>query len=355
MEVIFNLFKIRFVKLDELITKYCTEIQQNSTINFFINIEPILKKLIMANIEDYLKVKKDERSIELMSNIFNLASHYRSFFSKNKLYSKIFIYLSYPLTNNTYKNKLIYPDYRKYYELKFNNPKLFVLKQTLTSIIPLLTIITEYIEGVYFIKSESVEGSLIPWIITNEFSDNSLNFILSNDNYDYQYTNNNFYIINPKKQNSYIIYKDNLINTLKFEDKIVNDININPKFYTFIKAILGDKYRNIQKIRNLGLITILKNLNNAIKQNILTDNTTSITILSNIIKEEHRNQLINNYYVTDLVSQYTSLNLKDIYNITEQVIDKFDNVSLKKLNDMYFTQYPIQLMDILSGVNFIKK
>jgi len=355
MEIIFNLFKIRFKLLDELLTKHCKEITPDSTINLFINFEPVLKKLVTANIEDYLKVKKDERSIELMSNILNLASHYRSFFSKNKLYSKIYIYLSYPIVKNIYKNRMMNENYRKCYEDKYgNNPKTFTLFQTLSTIIPLLSVITEYIEGVYFIKSNSIENSLIPYIIAEKYKDNSVNLILSNDKYDYQYASNSFYIMNPKKQDSYIIGKDNLIETIKYEDKIVNNINIDPNLYSFIKSILGDKYRNIEKIKNLGLSTIIKTLDKAIKQKIINNNTVSINILSNIIKEEFRNHLLNNYYTTNLDIQFKSLTIKDMYSITEQIIDKFDNLSLKNLNDKYFTQYPIQLLELTSGINLSK-
>jgi len=356
MEIIFNLFKIRFKLLDELLTNNCKEITPNSTINLFINFEPILKKLVTANIEDYLKVKKDERSIELMSNILNLASHYRSFFSKNKLYSKIYIYISYPIIKNTYKNRAMNENYRKYYEDKYgNNPKTFVLSQTLSTIIPLLSVITDYIEGVYFIKSNNIESSLIPYIITKNFKDSSINLILSNDKYEYQYVNNNFYIIHPKKQDSYIIGKDNLIEIIKYEDKIINNIEIDSSLYPFIKSILGDKYRNIEKIKNLGLLTIIKTLDKAIKQGVINNNTNSINILSNIIKKEFKNHLLNNYYTTNLGSQFKALTLKDIYSVTEQIIDKFDNLSLRNLNDKYFTQYPIQLLELTSGGNLSKK
>jgi len=356
MEIIFNLFKIRFKLLDELLTKQCKELTPNSTINMFINFEPILKKLVSANIEEYLKVKKEERAIELMSNILNLTSHYRSFFSKNKLYSKIYIYFSYPILKNTYKNRMINVNYRKYYEDKYaNNPKTFVLFQTLSTIIPLLSVITEYIEGVYLIKSNNIESSLVPYVLTNGYKDNSLNLILSNDKYEYQYVNNNFYILNPKKQDSYIVSKENVIETIKFEDKIVNNIDIDSNLYPFIKSILGDKYRNIEKIKNLGLLTIIKTLDKAIKKGIINNNTNSINILSNIIKEEFRNQLLINYYTTSLDIQFKALTIKDIYTITEQVIDRFDNLSLKNLNDKYFTQYPIQLLELTSSITLSKK
>lgn len=77
MDALFNMFKVKFDKLDELISKHCTELTRDSRVNLFINLEPIIKKLAGANIEDYLKVRTEEKSYEMISNIINLASHYR--------------------------------------------------------------------------------------------------------------------------------------------------------------------------------------------------------------------------------------------------------------------------------------
>ena len=49
------------------------------------------------------------------------------------------------------------------------------------------------------------------------------------------------------------------------------------------------------------------------------------------------------------------LNIKDLYVITSQIVDKFDNETLKKLNDKYFELYPIQLMELTSGSKFLRK
>ena len=57
---------------------------------------------------------------------------------------------------------------------------------------------------------------------------------------------------------------------------------------------------------------------------------------------------MNNFYCTDIDFQLLSLNTRDHYNIISQLKDKFDNVSLKKINDKYFTEYPLQLIEVTS-------
>jgi hypothetical protein len=89
MEVIFNLFKVKYKKLDELITASCPDLTKDSKVNIFINFESIMKKLASSNVEEYLRVKQNERSYEMISNIVNFAMHYRKFFTNNKVYSRI--------------------------------------------------------------------------------------------------------------------------------------------------------------------------------------------------------------------------------------------------------------------------
>jgi hypothetical protein len=356
MEIIFNLFKVKFTKLDELLTKHCKEIDKDSTINLFINFESVMKKLLSSNIEEYFKVKDEQRTYEMISNIINLISHYRLFFSKNNLYSKIFIYLSYPLDSKYYKNKNILPNYRNHYQHKYSkDPDTFIFSDVLTDAVSLTKIILEYIEGVYLITSDNLEASLIPNIVTKYIDDNSVNFILTTDRYEYQYVNKDFYIIVPKQDNSYIINKNNLIDTIKLEEKIVNKMNVDNNYYSFIYSLLGDKYRNIEKIKHVGLSTIIKMINKGLETNILSKDVYNINILSNIIKDEYKKLLLDNFYCVDLDTQYKLFNIKDLYTITSQIIDKFDNVSLKKINDEYFTNYPLYLMEITSSNNLIKK
>lgn len=348
--MIFNLFKVKFTKLDELIENTCKDVNKESKINVFINLESVFRKLASTNIEEYLRVKTDEKIFEMISNIINLASHYRLFFSKNKLYSKIYLCMSYPFTKNEYKNRLLNADYRKYYEHKYSkNTNHLILSSVLDSSIPFAKIILEYIEGVYLIESKHIESSLIPFVINKDNEDSSINFIVSTDLYDFQYANKGYYIIRPKQNDSYIVNKDNVIESLKYEEKITKDITINSNYYTFILSLLGDKYRNMEKIKRVGLINILKMINKALDEKILYEDVYNINILSSIIKEEYKPLLLNNFYCTDIDIQYQMLNIKDLYTITEQIIDKFDNVSLKKINDNYFTLYPLYLLELTSA------
>lgn len=354
MDAIFNMYKVRFSKLDELITKHCTEMTRNSKVNVFINLEPIIRKLASRNVEEYMKVRTEEKSYEIISNFVNLASHYRLFFSKNKIYSKVYLIINFPF-KAYYKNRIINPEYRKHYQHRFTkDSSISVFNNTLINAMPFVKLILEYVEGVYLINSNSLESSLIPRIITDEQKDDEVNFMLSTDKYDYQYANKGFYIIHPNKDNSYIIDRDNLIQSIKLENKIINNILVSPDLYTFIISLAGDKYRNIDKIRRIGLGSILKFIKKATDDNIISPTTTNINILSNIIKEEYRPLLLSNYFCIDVDQQFKLLNIQDIYSIKSQLVDKFDNVALQNINNQYFRHSPIYLMELTSGTNLKK-
>lgn len=355
MDVIFNLFKIRFNIMDELFSANDINLTRSDKVNIFINLESVLRKLHRSNLEVYLKVKKDEKIFEFVSNILNLAAHYRLYFSKQKIYSKVYIYLGYPFKSK-YKNNNFNEEYRKYYQERFSkNTKNVSFSNLFEDVMGISKTILEYIEGVYIINSNSIEPSVIPYILMKDKDDNFKNFIVTTDRYEYQYVDKDFYILRPKKELSYIITKDNVINQMKIEEKINSDLSVDSSYISFILSILGNKYRNIKHIKRIGLSTLIKLIRTAIDNNILGERTNNIYLLSKIIKDEYKEIFLNNYYCTDLDYQIKYLNIVDIHSITDQIKDKFDNASLNKLNNDYFNTYPIMLLELTSAVNLIKK
>lgn len=353
LDVIFNMFKVRYAKLDEIISKNCTVLTPQSKINLFINLEPIMRKLASSDVDLYLKVKKEDKVQEMISSIVNLAAHYRKFFSNNKLYSEVYMYMGYPF-NTHYKNRGYDEKYRTTYEHKYTkDPKQMILGHVLDSVIPFTKVILEYIKGVYFIESGDVEPSVIPHLILQENPSNHVNFMLTTERYDYQYTQDDFYIIRPKRDNSYMVTKENVIRMMKLEDKIVNDIDLPANFVPFILSILGDKNRDISKISRVGLSSIIKLIDHGINQNLINRNVDNINLLIDIIKGEAKSQVLTNYYLTDVHSQYNTLNLKHRYSITSQIVDKFDNVSLRKINEEHFGLYPMYIEEITHATSLL--
>lgn len=350
MNLYFNLFKVKFAKLDELIEYNIQTIPKGSSVNLFINMESILSKLSNPKVDEYLRVAQNTH-IELISEILNLASHYRLYFTKNKINSNIYMYMQYPF-NSDYKNRLFNKDYRKYYYHTYNySLRCTALSNVFINTIPLTKIIFEYIEGIYFIESGSIENSIIPKIIMEHTNPKDFNFILTSSVYDYQFVNYNTNIIVSKQDDSVLLTQNNIMEYIKNAHRITLNKNISPYTLPFILSIVGSKHRNIYNIKGYGMKKVFKLLERALDDGLITDNTNNINLLISIIKAGYRDIIIDNFHCTDIDFQYNQLTKKDIHDVMSQCIDKFDNVSLKKLNDEFFINSPINLMELTSRVN----
>lgn len=349
MDAIFNLFKVRFNDLDRIISTNCPDIDPRTKVNVYINLEPVLRKLMSVYTNNYTKVSKIDLK-EFTSNVINLAAHYRLFFSKNKLYSRIYLYI--PTPQPSYINSSFNNEYRQtYYHNMTKNVRYKNMTNMVSDATEIVQLICEYIEGVYFIESGSIENSVVPMIIKKENKDNYYDFIISTDIYDFQYVNYGFDVIVPKKEKSYILNKSNLIETIKLKEHVINDITVPSEMLPFILSVLGSKRRDIQKVTRMGFITILKTIDKARKNNLINDSTFNINLLCSIVRSDLACSLLNNFYMTDINSQYSTLGQYDTYFITKQIKDKFDDESLKKINDKFFGENPIMLVEVTSGTN----
>lgn len=355
MDVLFNLFKIRFVKMDELLNNN-NEITPDSKINIFINLEPIIRLFVSKTTEEYLRVRNNERVIETVSNIINLASHYRLYCAKHKLSSRIIMYAP-SMQSHHNKNKIFNKKYRDAYNFRVNKDTRYCICQdTIKEAFTFTRTILEYIDDVYLIDSGSIESGMIPMITTEIFnSPTDINFLITTDRYEYQYANKDFYVFRPKKENSYLIRQGQIIDTIKVEEKISSPIRVNDKMFSFVYSILGDKNKSIDKIKGVGTSTILSLIDKAKVANILDDDITNINLLINAIKEDVRQDVLNNFYCIDIDFQNSSLTTKDKFFIECQLKNRFGDGSLIQINNQYFANHPIQIIELLSHRQFGEK
>lgn len=351
MEALFNLFKVRFTILDELMRKECHHIKYGDKINVFINLDCVVRRLMRIPTERYSRISKISTQ-EFTANVLNLAAHYRLYFSKHKLYSKVYIYFTSPMKE--YKNTTYNDKYRSnWYSKLCLHPDYKIIGKTIRESSEIIQIISEYIEGVYFVQSGNIEGSVLPYIITHESDDECHNFIVTTDLYDFQYVNQGFNIVFPKKEESLILNDKNMMDFVKMMSNVDNKIKTpNVLTYPFILSVLGDTRRDIPRMSRFGMTTILKTINSCIEKQIITDRSFNINMMLKVVKEEARSILLDNYYTVDLQSQFKVLYSNDIHSIMKQIKDKFDNLSLKELNQTYFSEVPIQLIELCSGAQY---
>lgn len=337
---IFNCHKIKFSKLDEL------NPLNGKKVRFFINLESVLKRILTQYVNNYLVARNDTlyTKKELLSNIINLAQHYRLYCAKQDIESEVYLYWNYPCGNfNNYKYN---SSYKLYYSNKINrNIQADYVTNVIKDILPQLSVIVKYINQVYLITNGEVESSLFPYVITKANPCDCQNIIISTDKYDCQYVLKDFDILIPNKDDSKLVTKNNVIDYLKEVTNVTTSDTIPINYVPFALSLLGDKYRNIQKIKGIGLSAIIKVINKGLSGLILTENTSSIEMLSIIIKEDSKELFCNNYHCTSLDYQYDDITENQIYDITSKIIDKFDDYAIVYMNDRYFKDHLLMLVE----------
>lgn len=345
---LFNMYKIRYVDMNKLLINNCKELKANSTFNVFINLEMIIRKMTNKNILDYMNTSRVDKYKDVIAQVINLVAHYRRFFTSNKHKSYIYLYMGYPFSNKF--DNFYYMDYRESYINRFAKAtNATYLTQTLNNSLPIVKMMSEYLDGIYFLNSNVIEPSLIPYIIHDKFKRADINLVITNDIYDFQYAKiDTFYPIRISKGYHYIVTKENCIEKLKLEEKIYNS-NINKVTVNqlpFILSVIGDNKRDIKKLPKIGLSTILKVIQEGIEENKINENTDNINLLCDLLPKNLIDKVITNYLVTDLSAQYEN-HKNEYYNyLAHDIIDRFDNASLMEISNKYFIDTPLMIEEL---------
>lgn len=347
IEPIFNMFKVKFDIMDNL------NIIRDDTdrVIFYINLENVYKVLYNTKINNYIKALNDPKYVRILicSSILNLASHYKLYCTKYKKDCKVVLYMNYPDMIKL-NNREFVPLYKKYLGDKIGKSmETYTLHKIITEVYDFINIIVKYLDDIYFVDSLEIESSVIPYILKRMvFNDDTINthhVMITKSKYEYQYCHHDFSILEPKGDKSIIVDKYNVIDIYKDKCNVKNTNTISTVFLPMIITILGDKYRNIDKIPQVGLSHIIDMITLAIQDYIITENTTNLDMLSDIISESYREDFIRKYKTVDIVTQFTNSSDSSIDKILSKIEDKFDEYTLEVINDKYFKRSPLMIID----------
>lgn len=346
MELYFNMYKIKYIILNELLKDI--EFKKGEEINIFINLESVIKKIKYTTEDKENIFYGPKRNLLLISCIFNLISHYRRYFDKRGLCSRVFIYGPEGIDID-YLNREYSKDYRKSITIQETTDTV-AIGNIYRKIIPMLKDIIAYVKDVYFLTSGIIEPSVIPYLINIILPNDNKNFLITSDVYEYQYTKENFYILKPKMEKSLLIDKNNIMDVLKHRVKCKSSLEPDVNFISFILSIIGDSYRGIPKINKIGISTIFKLIDTGIKNNIINNEVENINILLNIVEEYNQNQIMLNYLCTSIREQEKRISISEETYIKNQLINKHDAGYLRDVNDKYFMEFPLNIIEINSGI-----
>lgn len=362
MDFIFNSFKIKYIILNGLFRKL--DLKNIKSVTLYINLESIIGALHSETYEETLKTctKAEIKNnyLSLISNIINIAAHYRAFFNRMRVQSNIVFFYNEFKTNKILNNIVYNKNYRKHYFDTYTVDKYEYINEIIIDGMEYIQNIIDYLDCIYLLKSDRLESSVIPFVVHSDKKLKSdLNLLLTKDIYDFQYVNHKFLVLYPDKEESIILHKKNLIPYMRYRNNLTEEkytMEINPLLFPFIYSVLGDKKRSMDKIKGIGFKKLYRSIEKLYDSSFISDEEPSsfnIEHLSSLIKTSNglcnlqiKEVICSNYYSTDLERQANVVSDAIVEEILSGIVNKFDNNGLKRLNDKIFSDYPIYLEDL---------
>lgn len=349
--VCFNMIKVKYVDFDRTFDD--TEfISPKDKVNVLINMEMILK--LLSTIKDLERKIIDTKDFALIiiSNIINLAAHYRRFFRGNGLDTNVYMY--YTDFNSTEFNECKYfEDFRMFYINKHQrNPKYIMLGEILTKeVIPQVRTILDFVPGIYFITAENLDASAVPGII-HDIDPKRKNVILTSDILDTQYTDGLGYCTYLLKRTQeglrtfytkrgYLEYIIKNTSDLSYSQEL--EFYSNSAFYALLLSCLGEKYRSLDGVPGLRSSSLIKLLDRGIRDKVITSASTELSVLLEVFPEISRDMVECNFKciaIDEILRRVTDTQKS---KISMQLVDRSDNNSLMKLNSTMFFNHPLLL------------
>lgn len=353
--VCFGMMKVKYQAYDSVLTDL-DYLQPTDKINVFINLETVLKYMSMTqDLEKKIMTCADIDKI-LVSDIINLAAHYKDFFRGNGLDTNIFLYMTdLDSTTMDFQETKYIEDFRSYYLNKYmGNPKFALLGSKLKDVIlPEVRTICDYIPGVYLITKKGVDSGVIPALVAEKYPDRK-NIIISGDVHDtqYGYMDNFLSQLYIRGYNTHILASNvsGYLKTITRNNDIpqpIIDIFKNPSFYKLLLCCMGDRYRSIIGISGIKLMKLVNIINQALNDNKITMDVTSAMLLSDIFPDNIKGEIFHNMIAVDVHNKLTLLGDGIKKDVTAQIIDKVDTISLMKLNAEVFVKCPLRLEGLL--------
>lgn len=344
-----NTHKIKYSVLDTLVKElpYDTDF-----ITIYIDFDSIMRKFFRKDLVDVFEAFNSYEKLMFSSEVINIGVHYRHYFwSRYKIKTDVyFLFNSIKDTNIT--------DINKEFNLKKydRDPMYNIIEKTMKRNFKLINVIKDYLPQMYFIDGRGIETFILPYVLMEKLvpMKNHLNLILSTDKLMYQYTSEpNTSVLKLQYDRSYVVNSDNVIGHL-FKDEKSNFIH--PSYSKFILAMSGCNTCDLKNVKGLGVGKTRKILDDiSIHNNIDLGKKISPKMFKSFLKEEkimteeRIKQFNNNLKCINAKKWYKTLSESQKNIITTQISDKLDNNGIMGINEEYYPDNPIQLLEIWEG------
>lgn len=347
--VVFSEVNIKYTHLDNILDDIIRNITFSNKVNIVIDLKEIFRKVFRPNILD-MSPNKSRAIEELASDVINIISHYRNYFSNKGKYTTFYFLYS---KSECELLKAINPEYKKeYYEKHFNDDERKEKIEIIDKVVQLLEIIIPKIPNANMIDTSKYDEFIISKFISTKIKKNELSFILSIDPTFAQLLSDNIFMLNIKGINTKLL---SLANATSIITK--KETSISSNLLSLVFALGGVKYYNLRKIDNIGLIRGLRIVEGLIKKEIITDNTylkfpisldkLNVSIKDHRIIFENYDEIKENYDLISGSPMYSNItDITTLFNIPKEI--KPENYFLE-LNAKVFNTYPLRIKMMLKG------
>lgn len=345
IEPIINYQKVKYEKLKEIIP---SETVINKTVNIYINMNSILEYFYTNKMVDAMNSLIKLDNIVFTAEFINLMAHYRHyFFSRHRSKTRFFIY---------YLNKPVSYD-NKYMESMIKTRgsekiRTGLMSEILDINLKLIDNICTYLPNIYFISSEGMDHSSIPYYLIKKLSkrEDETNIVMTHDYYDYQLLNLPRTMILSASGDRSKMYTLKNIYDKKLSGLKYNKVNdISPELFSLIMSLTGHKDRDINKIDNYGFSKAIKKIDELLSNGLIKNGYNfNLTYLSKVMNVSE-NGLTHNFSLCDLRTKNNILKSTDEILITRKLINLRDNNAIMDINSRYFKFNNIHLIELEEG------
>lgn len=344
---------VKYTTLDKFIYPI-TRVNYIKKINIFINLDDVFHSFHNPLVNSHFQMSGRDAGIQLISNVMNLIGHYRYWAVKHGFSVKVFAI--YTTRLRSFKNNIYIPNYRKHFKdtNAIEYTACYFVNNAIQEASPIFPVFSKYIPEIYIVDSKYLEPSMIPLYIADEVSTADWNMLVSRDTYDLQYSyRQGWSMLSPHRDFMSIIDKEGIWNYIATRENVYKNDEVGVKkilypFELFIlaKAIVGDKFRSIPRLKKVGWKTLFKYLDQILEENPDASIRTLQIKLIEKIKENGKvsNDMINsNLSSINIDLQKESMLEIDKTLIYSQIIDIPDYDNLQELNRTKFMKFPINL------------
>jgi len=360
IQIVQNTFhskKVKYQLLDKLFKPYKGSFERGGTINIYIDINSLLKSFYNPTTIDLFNSFNNNDSKIFTSEIFNIIGHYRHYFARyHEMYTTFYLFNSFDKSSY---HLSISEDYKEnFYEKRLDeNSTTNILNKIIENEFKLISRIINYVPNTYYINTNKLDPSSIPYYIINykENKMNEINLVISNDILQYQLLGSdisNILILELRGEKTKLISNFNVIDELVKSTKPKNlDENsykdFSPDLLNILYGLISNKDYNISGVKRMGVLRGIKFILEKINSNKLFPRkyfpTDDIQLFDDV---KDNDKFLNN------------LKLIDFCNNIETNIDKYDKIQFLDLidyqgfrlfNDEIMSRFPIMLNFVFEG------